>query len=79
MIALFVTQRETLSPFATPTALATERFRLSPRCDFSRPPHPGPLWYERLGFPVTYEAWRERALIALARRGLPEDAGWAGT
>ena len=38
-----------------------ERLRLSPGYDFSQLPHPGKLWYECLGWPMTGSLWRELA------------------
>jgi N-acetylglucosamine malate deacetylase 2 len=43
LLACFTTQRETLQSFS----LHGERFRVAPQYDFEKPPHPGPLWYER--------------------------------
>jgi N-acetylglucosamine malate deacetylase 2 len=63
MLACFETQKETLAPFA---AIVAERYRRAPTYDFTKPPHEGALWYERLGFPVTGEAWRESATRSLA-------------
>jgi N-acetylglucosamine malate deacetylase 2 len=71
MIETFASQRATLAPFG----VEVERFRPAPRCDFSRPPHAGPLWYERLGFPLSGERWRAEARRALAGLGLPEVLG----
>jgi N-acetylglucosamine malate deacetylase 2 len=62
MLSCFRTQRRTLAPFSADV----ERFRVAPRYDFSRPPHPGPLYYERLGFPLTGERFRALARKALA-------------
>lgn len=58
MLACFASQRATLAPFL---ALAHERYRPAPAYDFSRPPHDGPLLYERLGFPISGAAWRALA------------------
>ncbi|MFL5264353.1 MAG: PIG-L deacetylase family protein [Anaeromyxobacteraceae bacterium] len=63
MLACFETQRPVLEPFLA--HLAVERFRPAPRIDVSRPPHEGPLWYERLGFTLSGARWR-----ALARRAI---------
>lgn len=41
--------------------LGAERLRPAPEYDFSRPPHPGRLHYEALGFPFDGAAWRARA------------------
>ena len=55
MLECFATQRVALAPFV---ALVHERLRSAPRYDFSRPPHDGPLLYERLGFAMTGAEWR---------------------
>jgi N-acetylglucosamine malate deacetylase 2 len=47
--ACFETQRETLSLFQC----RTERFRIAPRYDFTRPPHAGKLYYENFDWGVT--------------------------
>ncbi len=65
MLDCFASQRATLAPFL---ALAHERYRLAPAHDFTRPPHDGPLWYERLGM-ARGDEWR--ALAARARRAGP--------
>lgn len=57
MLACFASQRVTLAPFAD---LAHERYRFAPAYDFTRPPHDGPLWYERLGM-ARGDEWRARA------------------
>jgi LmbE family N-acetylglucosaminyl deacetylase len=62
MLDCFTSQRATLAPFI---ALVHERFRAAPRYDFSRPPHDGPLLYERLGFAMTGRQWR--SLVARTR------------
>lgn len=59
MLACFHTQSAFLSRFPT----ATEPFRHA-RHDFSRPPHPGPLNYERWGWPLDGARWRELARCA---------------
>ncbi len=43
-----------------------ERLRPAPHYDFLRPPHPGPLQYEVLGFALDGERWRELARQAIA-------------
>ena len=48
---------------ADQTIRRRERFRPTPGYDFSRPPHPGLLWYERLGWPLDGARWR-RAVAA---------------
>jgi N-acetylglucosamine malate deacetylase 2 len=64
MLRCFETQRDVLAPFS----VEEERFRRAPAYDFSSPPHPGALYYEKLGWPMTGEAWRK--LCAEARRTL---------
>ena len=66
MLACFATQRSTLAPFSH----AVERFRPAPPCDFTRPPHDGPLHYERLGWILTGARFRELAAAALRELGL---------
>jgi LmbE family N-acetylglucosaminyl deacetylase len=51
MFACFATQRETITQFPTDI----ERFRIAPAYDFSRPPHPGRLHYERHDWGMTGE------------------------
>lgn len=58
MLACFASQRATLAPFVS---LAHERYRRAPAYDFSRPPHDGPLLYERMGFPISGAGWRALA------------------
>jgi LmbE family N-acetylglucosaminyl deacetylase len=55
MLACYASQRATLAPFF---ALEHERYRRAPAYDFSRPPHDGPLLYERMGFPTSGAVWR---------------------
>jgi LmbE family N-acetylglucosaminyl deacetylase len=58
MLACFASQDATLAPFV---ALAHERYRRAPAYDFSRPPHDGPLLYERRGLPTSGAGWRALA------------------
>lgn len=62
MLACFATQAAVL--VAAPRA--RERLRLAPLYDFTEPPHPGPLWYERLGWRISGAEWRQCAAEALA-------------
>lgn len=48
-----------------------ERFRIGAREDFSRPPHEGPLRYERLGGSVDGERFRARVAQAAGALDLP--------
>jgi LmbE family N-acetylglucosaminyl deacetylase len=66
MIECFATQRWMLEQFD----LATERFRIAPEYDFRRPPHPGDLHYETLGWGIAGADWRRHAADALDRLGL---------
>jgi LmbE family N-acetylglucosaminyl deacetylase len=61
MLARYTSQRYLLQNFDSDR----ERFRLAPRYDFRRPPHPGKLWYECLGWPTTGARWRELAIEAV--------------
>ena len=63
MLDCFATQSEILGRFK----LNCERFRRARAYNFAKPPHPGPLLYERWGWKITGEDWRQRALDALAR------------
>jgi LmbE family N-acetylglucosaminyl deacetylase len=66
MLGCFVTQRQTLAPFA----VVAERFRVAPRYDFTRPPHHGDLYYERFGWRPIPDEWRRVAERARQRLGL---------
>jgi N-acetylglucosamine malate deacetylase 2 len=57
MFACYPSQRLVLEGFDS----REERFRLAPRYDFTRAPHPGKLWYECLDWPTTGARWRELA------------------
>jgi LmbE family N-acetylglucosaminyl deacetylase len=72
MIDCFVSQRDLLTGFGT----GVERFREAPDYDFTQPPHPGELHYERLGWDITGALWRREAQSALERLGLGA-ARWA--
>jgi LmbE family N-acetylglucosaminyl deacetylase len=62
MLSAYVSQQVVLSGFS----VGPERLRPAPAYDFTNPPHPGKLWYESLGWPMTGERWREIAAAALA-------------
>jgi LmbE family N-acetylglucosaminyl deacetylase len=66
MLACFVTQERVLSWFP----VVSERYRVAPRYDFTQPPHPGTLHYERFGWDMTGERWRALAKAALEELGL---------
>jgi N-acetylglucosamine malate deacetylase 2 len=61
MFECFLSQREVLHNFS----VNYERFRFAPDYDFTRPPHPGQLYYERFDWGVTGERWRNLATEAL--------------
>jgi N-acetylglucosamine malate deacetylase 2 len=42
-----------------------ERFRDAPAYDFTRPPHEGPLMYERWNFDLSGAGWRKCACAAM--------------
>jgi LmbE family N-acetylglucosaminyl deacetylase len=62
MLSAYVSQQLVLKGFS----LCPERLRPAPAYDFTNPPHPGKLWYEALGWPMTGERWREIAAGSLA-------------
>jgi hypothetical protein len=66
MLACFATQRAVLTGFAT----AVERYRAAPDYDFTRPPHPGRLYYEGEAWGIAGALWREHAASALAELGI---------
>jgi N-acetylglucosamine malate deacetylase 2 len=66
MIDCFASQRELLAPFG----IEVESFRITPDYDFAQPPHPGELYYERLGWGITGEIWRCQAKAALEALGV---------
>jgi LmbE family N-acetylglucosaminyl deacetylase len=61
MLDCFVTQQETLSLFR----VDPERLRRAPHYDFSRPPHAGPLYYDRYPWGLRSDEWQARAASAL--------------
>jgi LmbE family N-acetylglucosaminyl deacetylase len=61
-LACFRSQAETLRPFG----LEEERYRLAPSYDFTRPPHPGVLFYENFPWGTTGAQFRQRAAAVLA-------------
>jgi LmbE family N-acetylglucosaminyl deacetylase len=64
MLDCFATQRAVLAAFP----LGAEKLRPAPAHDFTAPPHPGPLFYER--FPWGMDGVRFRALAGAAMQGL---------
>jgi LmbE family N-acetylglucosaminyl deacetylase len=67
-LAQFVSQREMIERF--PLRLEVERLRAALFYDFTRPPPPGSVLYDRFGWRLTGERWREKACAALATLGL---------
>ncbi len=65
-LACFGSQASILANFQT----ERELYRLAPRYDFTRPPHPGALLYEGWGWPITGERFRALASEALRELGL---------
>jgi LmbE family N-acetylglucosaminyl deacetylase len=61
MMQAYLSQRLVLKSFP----INCELSRLAPDCDFSQPPHPGKLWYECMGWPMTGKLWREVATASL--------------
>jgi LmbE family N-acetylglucosaminyl deacetylase len=66
LLACFPSQESTLRPFPVDRL----SFRPAPAYDFTRPPHAGPLLYERFGWGMTGRRWRRHARAALASLGL---------
>lgn len=62
-LAEFATQRSVISGFP----MSPERLRPAPRYDFTQPPPPTDVLYDRFHWRVTGESWRQRARAALDR------------
>ena len=62
LFACYRSQAPVLQSFA----LDVERFRAAPQYDFTRPPHPGSLYYETHNWGISGEQWRGLARSALA-------------
>lgn len=61
MLGCFASQERVLRLFA----VDQEKFRIAPRYDFTQAPHEGALQYEKFGWGITGEQWRQRAAAAL--------------
>jgi LmbE family N-acetylglucosaminyl deacetylase len=66
MFACYASQRDVLEAFG----VEEERFRVAAPYDFTAAPHGGELHYEKLGWPMTGEAWRTLARAAEKELGL---------
>jgi len=66
MLDAHASQAATLAPFPDDV----ERFRRAPAYDFTRPPHPGPLNYDRFEWGMTGDRWRALTAEALRTLGL---------
>ena len=66
MLKSYESQQSVLKEFS----LSPERLRAAPAYDFTKPPHPGKLWYEQLGWPMSGKCWRKLATKALSSFGL---------
>lgn len=60
-LAEFATQKDVIAAFP----LEPERLRPAPRYDFTQPPPPGEVLYDRFGWRITGDLWRQRARAAL--------------
>lgn len=65
MLDCFTSQKRTLESFP----VGQERYRRAPEYDFARPPHEGPLYYERFDWGMTGSRWRELANAAMKALG----------
>jgi LmbE family N-acetylglucosaminyl deacetylase len=66
MLDCFATQRQVLAAFP----VGAERLRPAPRYDFTRPPHPGRLFYENFPWGMTGERFRRLTAEAHGALGL---------
>jgi N-acetylglucosamine malate deacetylase 2 len=63
LLACYATQKQTLAAFP----LRQEMFRFAPRYDFTRLPHPAPLFYDHFHWGVTSPGWQELARAAIKK------------
>ena len=66
LLSAYASQRSVLSQFP----LCYEPVRAAPEYDFSSPPHPGTLFYERLDWGMNGREWRRLAWAAQRRLSL---------
>jgi LmbE family N-acetylglucosaminyl deacetylase len=62
-LAEFATQKEVIVRFP----VSPERLRPAPQYDFTQPPPPTEVLYDRFRWRITGESWRQRARVALKR------------
>lgn len=62
-LAEFATQKDVIALFPA----SPERLRPAPRYDFTRPPPPGDVLYDRFHWNVTGDSWRRQARAELER------------
>lgn len=62
-LAEFATQKQVIANFP----LSPERLRPAPCYDFTQPPPPGNVLYDRFGWRITGESWLHQARAALSR------------
>ena len=74
MFNCYSTQRNALKQFET----SVERFRRAPSYDFTRPPHPGRLFYQNFYWGLPGLKWCRLAEKASSRLGIPAHGGVAG-
>lgn len=68
LLSAFASQQGILNQFP----INLEKYRLAPRYDFLRPPHPGTLYYEFFDWGISGGKWRECAGAALGELGIDE-------
>jgi|tagenome__1003787_1003787.scaffolds.fasta_scaffold20765264_2 LmbE family N-acetylglucosaminyl deacetylase len=66
MLSCHASQTEVLAAFS----VEAERLRPAPYYNFTKPPHPGPLWYEQFNWGMRGERWRALAAQAIDQLGL---------
>ncbi len=70
MLSCYRSQKAVINYFQ----VEPERLRAVPQYDFRRSPHPGKLWYECLGWPMTGRLWRSQARKTLLEREMKQCA-----
>lgn len=67
MVERFASQRKELADFRRDL----ERYRRAPLYDFRAPPHLGPLFYDRHGWDIDGQVWRDRLARACEKDAIP--------